>query len=155
MIFQSINENDGWIHLEYTTTWTYSYDIILDFLQVLIDMDFTADVQRIASAKEKGAPFTECLEEVKSKDFDVRRSDEISKTAGVVAIAGYSNIMNCPFQIVFYNNTNKVRILCPEKDFFTEHGDHALDNHLNGIEIQAYSKNAVGRAMSQGQFKTK
>ena len=48
MIFREKKEDNGWILLEYSTTWRYGYDFLLDAAQIIIDTDMGTQLQRVA-----------------------------------------------------------------------------------------------------------
>ena len=140
MIFAGKKEENGWALIEYTSTWNYGYDFMLDAAQVIIDTDFKEDLQRIAIGRIAGSGQTECLEEVKSSNFILRDCNATKTESGVLIIAGQSKWMKCPFQLMFFNQTRIVRLYSPALAYFQEHGEHVFDNYLNSAEIQAYCR---------------
>ena len=143
MLFRQIKEEDGWMVVDYSATWKYGYDLMLDLCQVIIDTDFQNNLQRIATTQVPGGEPAECLENVKQCDFDLRKCDATSKESSALIIAGISRVMQCPIQMMFFNQTNVVRLFCPIKKIFEDHGEHVFDNYVNSIEIRAYCRDAI------------
>ena len=146
MIFQGMKEIGNWMMVEYHSTWGYGYDFMLDAAQVIIDSDFKENTQRFAVAEIAGAENQERLTELKAENFIIRNCDTSRREHGVLTVSGMSDIMECPIQIVFFNQTNIVRLFCPFKKYFEIHGEHAFDNYMNSIEIKAYCKDAVRKS---------
>ena len=141
--------------VEYHSTWGYGYDFMLDAAQVIIDSDFKENTQRFAVAEIAGAEDQERLTELKAENFIIRNCDTSTREHGVLTISGMSDIMECPIQIVFFNQTNIVRLFCPFKKYFEIHGEHAFDNYMNSIEIKAYCADAVRKSKTENwKFKT-
>ena len=157
MLFQKIKEDDGWIQVDYTATWRYGYDFMLDAVQTIIDTDFRDDTQRVAAAEIAGGKNTELLEKVRQSGMNLRRCEATAKECGALTVAGISNIMECPVQIVFFNQTNLVRLFCPVREYFTQNGDHVFDNYMNSIEIKAYcldtERSTIRRLSEKGENK--
>ncbi len=146
MIFQGMKEIGNWMMVEYHSTWGYGYDFMLDAAQVIIDSDFKENTQRFAVAEIAGAEDQERLTELKAENYIIRNCDTSTREHGVLTVSGMSDIMECPIQIVFFNQTNIVRLFCPFKKYFEIHGEHAFDNYMNSIEIKAYCKDAVRKS---------
>lgn len=49
--FKGLKENNGWTVAEYSATWIYGYDFMLDAVQTIIDTDFQDKLQRVATAE--------------------------------------------------------------------------------------------------------
>ena len=84
MIFRGIKENNGWMTAEYSATWRYGYDFMLDAAQIIIDTDFMDKLQRVATAETAGACDVERIDEVRERSArlsvgmsGVRRADGI------------------------------------------------------------------------------
>ena len=146
MIFTGKKEINDWIMAEYHSTWSYGYDFMLDAAQVIIDTDFRENTQRFAVAEIAGSNDNERLTELKAENYIIRNCDTSKREHGVLTISGMSDIMECPVQIVFFNQTNIVRLFCPFKKYLELHGDDVFDNYMNSIEIKAYCIDAVRRA---------
>ena len=155
MIFKGLteDENSGWMLLDYTATWPYGYDFMLDAAQAIIDSDFKDKLERVAIGKIMGAGQTERLEEFLAHDNDLRACPNIVRECGVLIVAGVSNIMDATLQFMFYNQLNNVRIYCPSKEFFEKNGERVLDNYMNSIEIKAYC--AATRRKVEEELKSK
>lgn len=138
MKFVGISTSDGWTEVDYKTTWGYGYDFILDAAQVIIDSDFGSSVQRISVAEVIGGMSTDILKDVISANMNLRDCKTASKERGAFAVAGISNIMNCPVQIMFFNQTDRVKLVCPVPKYFEENGERVFDNYMDSIEIKAY-----------------
>lgn len=149
MIFKGLHEDNGWTIVEYSTTWHYGYDFMLDAAQSIIDTDFQNDLQRVATADAAGGNNVEQLEAVKSCGNDLRKCKAMQKESGSLMIAGTSQIMECPVQFVFYNQTNLVRLFSPAWLYFQQNGEHVFDNYMNSIEIKAYCADTERRVLSQ------
>ncbi len=151
MIFREKKEVNGWFILEYSTTWRYGYDFMLDAAQTLIDVDFRENLERIATAEIIGGKDVEQLKEVVEAGYILKNCDSMNKECGALTIAGQSQTMSCPIQICFFNQTNALRLFCPKKEMFEEYGDHVFDNYLNSIEIKAYCRDAKRKAIEAMQ----
>ena len=146
MTYQGIKQMNDWTMVEYHSTWSYGYDFMLDAAQVIIDSDFKNKTQRFAVAEIAGADDQERITELKAENYIIRDCETSEKEHGVLTISGISDIMETPVQIVFFNQTNIVRIFCPFGKYFELYGEHAFDNYMNSIEIKAYCIDAVRRA---------
>ena len=149
MQFVKIKNDGGWTQVAYMTTWSCGYDFMLDAVQTVIDTDFRDDTQRVAVAKIAGAENTEILDAVKAAGMELRNCSEAAEECGVLTVAGISRIMECPVQIVFFNQTNKVRLFCPVPDYFKKHGDRVFDNYMDSIEIKAYCRAAERKTVQK------
>lgn len=149
MIFRDFKENDGWVTIDYTTTWKYGYDFMLDAAQTIIDIDFGERLQRLGIAEIAGAESTEKLEEVRKVNNILRDCDDVKKECGVLIASGISNIMQCPVQFVFFNQTNYVKLMSPAGEYFKANGEHVFDNYVNSIEIKAYCKETERETMEK------
>lgn len=155
MIFKGLRncavpgENGGWMMAEYSATWTYGYDFMLDAAQVIIDTDLQDQLQRVATAELAGAKVIERIDEVKACGNILRDCEAVSRECGVLTVSGISGIMECPVQFVFFNQTNLVRLFCPFKQYFEEHGEHVFDNYMNSIEIKAYCRDTERRTVEK------
>ncbi len=149
MIFQGIKEMNDWVMVEYHSTWSYGYEFMLDAAQILIDTDFKDKVQRFAVAEISGAEDQERINELKAENYIIRDCDTSKREHGVLTISGMSDVMECPVQVVFFNQTNIVRIFCPFRKYFDIHGDHVFDNYMNSVEIKAYCLAVERKAMDE------
>ena len=147
MIFQHITKrDDGWVILDYTATWKYGYDFMVDALQYFIDNDLRENVQRAACGEGTGGEQTECTDSLKAAGCKLRECAETKNECGMLTIAGVSSIMRVPVQLVFFNQTNLVRLISPIGKYFEENGEHVFDNYLNSLEITACCAAAERRA---------
>ncbi|MDE5825540.1 MAG: hypothetical protein K2H91_12770 [Lachnospiraceae bacterium] len=149
MIFKELKENNGWMMAEYSATWIYGYDFMLDAAQTIIDTDFQDRLQRVAAAEIAGARDMEKTDEVRANGNILRDCQSVCEECGVLTVSGISSIMECPVQFVFFNQTNLVRLFCPFKQYFKEHGEHVFDNYMNSIEIKAYCKDTERRTVEK------
>lgn len=141
MIFRNIEKDEnGWIVIDYTTTWRYGFTFMLDAMQAIIDTDFKDNLQHVSIAKVAGTEPINITDEVKNANNNLFNCKSLLEECGVFSIAGISQIMNCPFKIVLYNQTNAVRLFSPASEYFKENDDHVFDNYMNSIEIRAYCK---------------
>ena len=140
MIFRNFKEENGWVNIEYTATWKFGYDFMLDAAQAIIDTDFVENLQRVAIAEIAGGECIEKTEDVRNVKGVIRDCDDLNKECGVLIVAGISNIMQCPVQFVFFNQTNFVKLMSPAGEYFKANGEHVFDNYVNSIEIKAYCK---------------
>ena len=143
MIYQGMKEVNDWVMVEYHSTWSYGYDFMLDAAQVIIDTDFKEKTQRFAVAEIAEAEEQERLTERKAENYIIRNCDTSKREHGVLIISGISDIMESPIQVMFFNQTNIVRLFCPYKKYFEIHGEHVFDNYMNSVEIKAYCIDAV------------
>lgn len=145
MLFNGLRESNGWTVAEYSATWAYGYDFMLDAAQVIIDTDFGDKLQRVATAEVAGARDVERIDEVRACENVLRDCPSVCGECGVLTVSGISGIMECPVQFVFYNQTRLVRLYCPFGPYFEEHGERVFDNYMNSIEIKAYCKDTERR----------
>lgn len=148
MIFKNFDNEGDWVHVEYAATWRYGYDFMLDAAQTLL-ADFGNDLQRFAKFEIAGAKSTEIVDEVKACGGKLRECKELSEECGAIAVAGISGVMECPIQIMFYNQTNVVRLDCPIKTLFEEHGEHVFDHYMSSVEIKAYCADTERRTLAR------
>lgn len=149
MLLREVKEENGWIIAEYSATWRYGYDFMLDAAQTIIDTDFQDQLQRVAIADIAGTEDIEKLDEVNACGNILRDCKSLQKECGVLTVSGISKVMECPIQLVFFNQTNLVRLFCPMPQYFKEHGKHVFDNYLNSIEIKAYCKDTERRTIAK------
>ncbi len=149
MTYQGMKEMNDWIMVEYHSTWSYGYDFMLDAAQVIIDTDFKDNTQRFAVAEIAGADDQERITELKAENYIIRDCETSKKEHGVLTISGVSDIMETPVQMVFFNQTNIVRLFCPFKKYFEIHGEHVFDKYMDSVEIKAYCIDAVRNANKQ------
>ena len=149
MLFRGLKENGAWMMVEYSATWRYGYDFMLDAAQTIIDIDFQDKLQRVATAETAGSGDVERINDVRNAKNVLRNCDFTGRECGVLTVSGISSIMECPLQIVFFNQTNVVRLFCPIKQYFEEHGERVFDNYMNSIEIKAYCKDTERRTVEK------
>lgn len=147
MVFKEIDKEGDWICVEYAATWRYGYDFMLDAAKAIL-ADFGENLQRFAKYRVTNENPTEIVENVK-KCKDLRSCEALKEECGAIAVAGVSGIMECPVQIVFFNQTNVVRLDCPLKSYFEEHGEHVFDNYMNSVEIRAYCADTERRTLAK------
>lgn len=160
MTLKEFNEENGWVSVDYAATWKYGYDFMLDAAQVIL-ADFGDDLQRFAKAEIAGSELSDILEEVGACGGKLRECEALSKECGVIAVAGYSSVMECPIQIIFYNQTNAVGVDIPisqmpeshpARKIFDERKDgyeHTFDCYMNSIEIKAYCSDTRRRTLAE------
>lgn len=147
MLFREFDKEGDWVCVEYAATWRYGYDFMLDAAQVILD-DFKDSVQRFAKYESMSEKPLEILEDIKKCDR-LRSCKALEEECGAIAVAGRSGIMECPIQLVFFNQTNVVRLDCPIKKIFDDHGEHVFDNYMNSIEIKAYCADTERRTTAR------
>lgn len=138
MLLREIHEDNGWMFADYQATWKYGYGFMLDAAQAVIDMDFRDKLQRVAVGSIAGAGQEECIVEVHAAGDVLRNCSKVANENGVLIVSGLSNIMGCSVQLMFYNQTNVIRLCTPFKKIFEEGGDNAFTTYLSSIEIKAY-----------------
>ena len=160
MTLKVYKEENGWISIDYAATWRYGYDFMLDAAQSLLP-DFGDDLQRVAKAETAGVPFVEIIDEVKASGGILRDCKALSGECGVLAVAGISAVMECPMQVVFYNQTNIVRLdipiaqipeNAPARKVFDERKDgyqRTFDCFMDSIEIKAYCADTERRTIAK------
>ena len=149
MTHKHSKSENGWLTIDYAATWRYGYDFMLDAAQMIL-ADFGEDLQRVAKADTAGVPFVEIIDKVNACGGKLRECMELKEECGVLAVAGISRVMECPMQIVFYNQTNAVRLdipiaqipeNAPVRKIFDERKDgyqRTFDCFMDSIEIKAY-----------------
>lgn len=140
MIFHGLKEENGWTIAQYSATWGYGYDFMLDAAQTIIDSDFSDKTQRVAVAEAPGSPFTEYIDDVRAADYNLRACPSVCKEGSGLIIAGESKLMHVPVQFAFFNQTNIIRICCPFKNYFEANGEQVFTNYINSIEIKAHCR---------------
>lgn len=148
MVFKGINMDGEWVCVEYAATWRYGFDFMLDAAKAILS-DLANNLQRFARYKIIGGKPEDIVEDVKKCKGDLRSCEALKEECGAIAVAGVSGIMECPMQIVFFNQTNKVLLDCPIKGYFEEHGEHVFDNYMNSIEINAYCADTKRRTLAE------
>lgn len=138
MLLREVREENGWMFADYQATWRYSYDFMLDAAQAVINMDFQDNLQRVAIGLLSESKQEECIEEVRASGNILRNCEKVAHENGVLIVSGVSRIMECPVQLMFYNQTNVIRLCTPFKKVFEEGGDNAFTTYLSSIEIKAY-----------------
>lgn len=146
MIFRSLLNTIGGMQLNFSTTWEYSYDFILDAVQDIIKTDFSGTISRIAVKNEGDKEFVECLTELKDADMDVRDSAILSYRHDELVLEGESRIMRCTLEFHFFCDTNVVELTCREKGYIRKKGKHSFDIYMDSLEINAYCRDARRRA---------
>ncbi|MDE7229894.1 MAG: hypothetical protein K2N56_05375 [Oscillospiraceae bacterium] len=157
MTLKGFNEDNGWISVDYAGTWRYGYDFMLDAAQVLLG-DFGDDLQRFAKAEIAGGEFINITDKIGKK---VRDCEELSKECGVIAVAGISKVMQCPLQVIFYNQTNAVGLDVPVSQMPEDHParkifderkpgyEHTFDCYMDSVEIKAYCADTERRTVER------
>lgn len=146
MVFKNFDSDGDWVSVGYEATWKYGYDFMLDAVQTLL-ADFGGGLQRFAKYEMIGAKPVEIVDEVKSCGGKLRECKELYEECGAIAVAGVSGVMECPIQIMLYNQTNVVRLDCPIKALFDEHGEHVFDHYMDSVEIKAYCADTERRTL--------
>lgn len=150
MVFKEFDNEGDWVRVEYAATWKYGYDFMLDAAQVIL-ADLGSGLQRFAKYEIVGANPVEIVGEVKACGGRLRECKALEEECGAIALAGISSIMECPIQIVFFNQTNVVRLDCPIKAIFEEHGEHVFDHYMDSVEIKAYCSDTERRTLARGK----
>lgn len=138
MIFKGINEDNGWIIADYDATWGYGYDFMLEAAQVIIDTDFGENLQQVAVSMIAGARDEVITDEVRKANNVLRDCPKAAEEHGTLGVAGISKTMECPVKIVFFNQTHVVRLFCPNKKLFDEHGERVFDRYMDSVELRAH-----------------
>lgn len=149
MVFKEINTEGEWVTVEYAATWRYGYDFMLDAAQNVIDSDFRENLQRVAKSRIAGSQDDEIIDSVRENGGKLRSCKELDNECGTLTVSGISSIMECPVQLVFFNQTNVVRLFCLAKQLFEEHGERVFDNYMNSIEINAYCAATRRRVLAE------
>lgn len=145
MLLKKIKKEGHWIFADYQATWNYGYDFMLDAAQAVIDSDLKTELERVAIGQIGMGGQTECIEEVRRAGNVLRRCGKLKEEQGVLMIAGISHVMGCPVQLMFYNQTNVIRLCIPSlyKNIFKKGGKNAFTTYLCSMEIKAYCAAAV------------
>lgn len=140
MLLKEIEKKNHWIYANYRATWRYGYDFMLDAAQSVIDSDFKDGLERVAIGEIAGGGQTECIDDVRRSGNNLRRCGKLAVEQGVLMIAGESRIMECPIQIMLYNQSDLIRLCIPESfgHIFKKGGDNAFTTYLCSVEIRAY-----------------
>ncbi len=138
MQLKEIVQNAGCWTASYQTTWHYGYDFMLDAAQVLIDTDFRVSLERVAVGTMPNGTVTECLEQVKQAENQLRAAECCKSEQAILIVAGYSRIMECPVQLTFRNQTNELEICTSASEVVEGCGKEAFTNYLCSMEINAY-----------------
>ncbi len=148
MLFKGLNNEDSWVVVAYAATWRYGYDFMLDAAQIMLD-DLKDGLQRFAKFEILNEKPTEIVEEVKACGGRLRDCKALDDECAAIAVAGISSTMECPVQLMFFNQTNVVRLNCPVQKIFDDHGEHVFDNYVNSIEIKAYCADTERRTIAR------
>lgn len=160
MTFKKFSGENGWISIDYAATWKYGYDFMLDAAQAILS-DFGEDLQRFAKAEIAGGTFVEIVDAVTMCGGKLLECRALADECGVIAVAGISRVMECPLQIIFYNQTNAVELDIPisqipashpARKIFDERGDqfeHVFDCYMDSVEIKAYCADTERRTIKR------
>lgn len=160
MTFREYSNDDGWVTIDYASTWGYGYDFMLDAAGVLLS-DFGEDLQWFGKARLGGMPFTVITEDVMAAKGKLRDCPALSEECGAVSVAGFSNVMECPFRVTFYNQTNAVRLEIPLSQMPEDHParkrfdekedgfEHTFDCYMDSVEIKAYCADTERRVRAE------
>ncbi len=144
MLLRKIERKNHWFFADYQATWRYGYDFMLDAAQAVIDGDFKDGLERVAIGGTAGGGQTECIDDVYRSGNKLRSCGKLKEEQGVLIIAGESRIMECPVQLMLYNQTDVIRLCIPESfgHIFKKGGDNAFTTYLCSMEIKAYCASA-------------
>lgn len=157
MTLKTFSVENGWFSVNYAATWRYGFDFMLDAAQVLLE-DFGENLQRFATAEIAGGELVNITDKIGGK---VRECSVLKDECGVIAVAGISRVMECPMQIIFYNQTNAVGLDVPlaqlpeghpARKIFDERKDdyeRSFDVYMNSLEIKAYCAATERRTLAQ------
>ncbi|WP_295152309.1 hypothetical protein [uncultured Ruminococcus sp.] len=145
----SHGDDDNLAVAEYSATFPYGYDFMLDLAQNVINMDLGEGLQRVAVQKIAADEFNELLDEVKAAGNQLRNCPQVAEENGVLIIAGMSEILHVPIQIALYNQTDIIRIFTTYNDVFKDNGDNALTKYICTMEIRAYCEDAERRVRAE------
>lgn len=157
MVLKQFKTEGDWISVDYAATWKYGYDFMLDAAQVLLE-DFGDNLQRFATAEIAGRELVNITDKIGKK---IRECSALKDECGVIAVAGISRVMECPMQIIFYNQTNAVGLDVPlaqlpeghpARKIFDERKDgyeRSFDVYMDSLEITAYCAGAERRAIER------
>lgn len=155
MVLKQFKTEGDWISVDYAATWRYGYDFMLDAAQVLLE-DFGDNLQRFATAEIAGRELVNIADKIGGK---VRECSVLIDECGVIAVAGISRVMECPMQIIFYNQTNAVGLDIPLSQIPKEHPvrknfderkdgyEHTFDCYMDSVEIKAYCADTERRTL--------
>ena len=160
MTLKAFNEENGWLSIDYAGTWRYGYDFMLDAAQVLL-ADFGEDLQRFATAETAGGTFVNITDKIGVNNKNIRECKALQKECGVIAAAGISKVMECPLQVVFYNQTNAIALDVPVSQMPGDHParkifderkpgyEHTFDCYMDSVEIKAYCADTERRTIER------
>lgn len=150
MLLKGIREENGWMFADYQATWKYGYGFMLDAAQAVINTDFRDQLQRVAIGSAAGAGQEECIGEVRKAGNILRNCSKVARENGVLIVSGLSSIMECPVQLMFYNQTNVIRLCTPGRTIFEKGGENAFTTYLCSMEIKAYCADTERRIRIKG-----
>ena len=153
MLLKEVHEENGWMLADYRATWKYGYDFMLDAAQTAIDSDFGENLQRVAVGVLAGGRQEECIDEVRKARNVLRNSRKVSEEHGLLVVSGMSRLMECPIQLMFYNQSDLIRLCTPFKRIFDEYGNNVFTTYMCSIEIRAYCANTERAVVSRLQEK--
>lgn len=145
MLLKGIHEENGWMLADYHATWKYGYDFMLDAAQTVVDTDFGENLQRVAVGTLTGGRQEECMDEVRKAKRVLRDSPKLLEEHGLLIVSGISKLMECPIQLMFYNQTDRILLCTPFKRLFDEYGNDVFTTYMCSIEIRAYCTNTKRR----------
>lgn len=160
MTLKAFKGDNGWITVDYAATWRYGYDFMLDAAQVLL-ADFGDDLQRFAKAEIAGSEFVNITDKIDSCGGKVRECPALGDECGVIAVAGISKVMQCPMQVIFYNQTNAIGLDIPVSQMPEDHParkifderkpgfEHTFDCYMDSVEIKAYCADTERRTIER------
>ena len=136
MTFQGISEEENYNVIEYKTETKYGYDFMLIVLQYIIDTYFKTHLQRVAIVEDIANGINiEKTNDVKKNNNIIKKCKFAKKECDAIVVYGISRVMKCAVQFEFYNKTNLVRLVFPNKVFFKRHDEHSFDTYVNLLEM--------------------
>ena len=140
MLYMGMTEDTekGWVFIEYRSTWEMDYDFVLDAAQVVINTDLRENLQQIAVSKAQGVDFENVIAEAGNYKYNLRECPSTKEENGALIIAGKSQLMECPMQLIFFSNTSTVKLCSPEREYFEKNGFNVFDTYMNSVEIKAH-----------------
>ncbi len=139
MQFVKAEKKDIFTTLYYELTWPVSWELIIAFLDVMIETDFSKDgVEEVRVGKSMGAKGKNVTKELKKADYHIKGTSFAKEEASYISLQGNSKIMNVNMRITFWNQLGRCLLELAFDEAIEEHGEHYYDKYVDSVEIRGY-----------------
>lgn len=134
-----IEKNKPFTTLYYELTWPIGWELMLSMVNAVIEKDFSkAQIESLEVGKIAGSALIDVTAELKRANNEIHYASFAKEEAGVLAIAGYSALMETSMRFLFYNQTNRCIVQIMMDKAIKKDGKHAYDKYMDSIELMGY-----------------